>query len=287
MHDLHYTFRIGHTTISTIIRMTCEKLWEVLMFECFPVINTELLEEISQKFYKYANFPHCVGAIDGKHIRIIKPDNSASTYYNYKDFFSFVLMAVVDADYCFVFVDIGAPGSNADSTIFKNTTFWNALNSNSIKLPNEKILPGSTLPPVPYVFVADEAFGLHQNIMRPYGGQFLSVQKRVFNYRLSRARRYVECAFGILSNKWRILNRALDVSLPLSIDIVKACCILHNFVRKRDGHRIREEDFTHNLESIQIPPSIRSGRQANNIRDVFQQYFMSDSGALSWQLNQI
>lgn len=143
------------------------------------------------------------------------------------------------------------------------------------------------MPPVPYVFVADEAFGLHQNIMRPYGGQFLSVQKRVFNYRLSRARRYVECAFGILSNKWRILNRSLDVSIPLSIDIVKACCILHNFVRKRDGHHIREEDFTHNLESIQIPPSIRSGRQANNIRDVFQQYFMSDSGALSWQLSQI
>lgn len=129
MHDLHYTFRIGHTTISTVIRMSCEKLWEVLMFECFPVITTELLEEISQKFYKYANFPNCVGAIDGKHIRIIKPDNSASTYYNYKIFFPFVLMAVVDADYCFVFVDIGAPGSNADSTIFKNTTLCNALNS--------------------------------------------------------------------------------------------------------------------------------------------------------------
>lgn len=109
--------------------MSCEKLWEVLMFECFPVITTELLEEISQKFYKYANFPNCVGAIDGKHIRIIKPDNSASTYYNYKIFFPFVLMAVVDADYCFVFVDIGAPGSNADSTIFKNTTLCNALNS--------------------------------------------------------------------------------------------------------------------------------------------------------------
>lgn len=257
------------------------------MLECFPVITTEVLEEISQKFYKYANFPHCAGAIDGKHIRIIKPDNSASTYYNYKDFFSFVLMAVVDADYCFLFVDIGAPGSNADSTIFRNTTLWNALNSDSIKLPNEKILPGSTLPPVPYIFVADEAFGLHQHIMRPYGGQFLSVQKRVFNYRLSRARRYVECAFGILTNKWRILNRALDVSITLSIDIVKACCILHNFVRKRDGHHIREEDFSHNLESIQIPQSIRSGRQANNIRDVYQQYFMSDSGALSWQLSKI
>lgn len=252
MKDLHYTFRIGNTTISTIIRITCKKLWEVLLLECFSVITTDVLEETSQKFYNYANFPHCVGAIDGKHIRIIKPDNSVSTYYNYEDFFSFVLMAVVDADYCFVFVDTGAPGSNADSTIFKNITFWNALKCNSIKLPNEKILSGSTLPPVPYVLVADEAFGLLQIIMRPYGGQFLSVQKRIFNYRLSRTRRYVECAFGILTNKWRILNRALDISITLSIDIVKACCILHNLVRKRDSHHISEEDFSHNLESIQI-----------------------------------
>lgn len=137
MKDLHYTFRIGHTTISTIIRITCENV----LLECFPVITTEVLEEISQKFYNYANFPHCVGAIDGKHIRIIKPDNSASTYYNYKDYFSFVLMAVVDADYCFVFVDIGAPGSNAVQPFSKTQFFGMRLIAILSNYPMKKYYP--------------------------------------------------------------------------------------------------------------------------------------------------
>lgn len=56
-----------------------------------------------------------------------------------------------------------------------------------------------------------------------------------FNYRLSRARRYVECAFGILANKWRILHRAMNVQYEFATDIIKACCVLHNFVLNRDG----------------------------------------------------
>jgi hypothetical protein len=50
----------------------------------------------------------------------------------------------------------------------------------------------------------------------------------VYNYRLSRSRRYVECASGILSNKWRILQWSLNISLEFAVDIDKACVILHN-----------------------------------------------------------
>nr|CAH7767050.1 unnamed protein product [Callosobruchus chinensis] len=55
----------------------------------------------------------------------------------------------------------------------------------------------------------DEAFGISKNLMRAYPGSNLTVPKRIFNYRLCRARRYVECSFGILSNKWRIFHRPL------------------------------------------------------------------------------
>ena len=37
-----------------------------------PKMITEKWEEVSEGFTKYANFPNCVGAIDGKHIRIIQ-----------------------------------------------------------------------------------------------------------------------------------------------------------------------------------------------------------------------
>jgi len=60
--------------------------------------------------------------------------------------------------------------------------------------------------------------------------------KTVFNYRLSRARRFIECLFGILTNKWRIFHRPLNVNIELAIDIIKACVVLHNFVRLRDGY---------------------------------------------------
>lgn len=98
---------------------------------------------------------------------------------------------------------------------------------------------------MPFVIVGDEAFGLSLNVMRPYGGKHLSTQKKVFNYRLLRARRFIECTFGIFSNKWRIFHRPLNVSDEFAEDIIKACVILHNFVRIQDGNTLNFEDTYH------------------------------------------
>lgn len=65
---------------------------------------------IADTFDKMWNFPHCLGALDGKHILMQSPINSGSKYYNYKSSFSIVLMALVDAEYNFLFVDIGCQG---------------------------------------------------------------------------------------------------------------------------------------------------------------------------------
>lgn len=146
-------------------------------------------------------------------------------FYNYKGYYSLVLLAVADANYNFVFVDVGAYGKDCDSSVFKETSLWNKMQENTLNLPAPRVLPGME-EELPYVLVGDEAFALHNNLLRPFGGRELHNTKRIFNYRLSRARRFVECAFGILSNKWRIFHRPLNVSTDFATDIVKACCVL-------------------------------------------------------------
>lgn len=222
--ELHYTFKCGATTASEIVREVCTQLWSQLrdVHLMKPTQNT--WKDVSAKFKNKADFPNCMGAVDGKHIRIIHPPNTDSLYWNYKNFFSIVLLAVCDADYLFLYVDIGAYGKSSDSTIWKNSNLHKLIEKNECDIPNPQPISNDGTP-LSFVFIGDEAFGLSKNMLRPYSGKQLSRKKRVFNYRLCRARRYVESSFGILANKWRILHRPLNVSVDFAVNIVKACYI--------------------------------------------------------------
>ena len=71
----------------------------------------------------------------------------------------------------------------------------------------------------------------------------------------------MECAFGILSNKWRIFQRPLNVSPEFAVDIVKACDVLHNFVRERDGYKFEDALNVTVLEDVPDGQSVRGGLQ--------------------------
>ncbi|CAH1967192.1 unnamed protein product [Acanthoscelides obtectus] len=167
--DLHYAYRLGTSTIRKIVRDVCRKFWEILLDECIPPPSEKVWNECEAGFANSANFPNCFGAIDGKHIRIVKPQRSGSLFYNYKHFFSIVLLAVVDTSYRFRYVDIAAYGKECDSSVFKESTFFHALNSDSLYTPCPKCLPGTENPAVPYILVGDEAFGLSDKLLRPFG----------------------------------------------------------------------------------------------------------------------
>ena len=69
---------------------------------------------IAAEFYQKWNFPHAFGALDGKHIAVRGPGGSGSTYFNYKQLYSVVLLALLDANYKFLWADIGGRGSASD-----------------------------------------------------------------------------------------------------------------------------------------------------------------------------
>lgn len=284
LNTISEDFLIGRSTAYDIVKHTCIQIWNVLQPNEMPEPIESIWNSNSELFYKKTNFPNCVGAIDGKHVRIKSPSHSGSNYYNYKKYFSIVLMAVADANCCFTTINVGDYGKESDNSIFRKSTLGQKFFRNDLNLPEDKNLPSYTNEPQPFVFVGDEAFGLHRNMMRPYPNRNLDRNKRIFNYRLSRARRCVECAFGILTNKWRVFHSSMQVNPDFAIDIVKATCVLHNFVRRRVGANFDDEFLKCPLQCIQ---QISNGRRLSSsaiaTRDFFKNYFVSEVGALPWQ----
>ena len=158
--------------------------------------NSEEWKKITDGFENIWNFPHCVGAIDGKHIFMQAQANCGSRYFNYKDTHSIVLLAVCDYNYCFTLVDIGDYERQSDGDVFSNSTFVIAMEVNyclclPLILYQVKHLQRHTS-------LLVTALPLKTYLLRPYPGTYLPNNKKIFNYHLSKTRRVIENAFGIL-----------------------------------------------------------------------------------------
>ena len=146
------------------------------------------------------NFPNCIGAIDGEHIIMDCPKNSRAAYHNYKGFHSIVLLTICDAKYSFTFADIGGFGSTNDASVLSNSVFGQAFERHSMELKLQSpSLHGDK--DLPLVIVRDDIFPLKPWLMKPYPGKNVDQCQRIYNYRLSRARRTSENAFGLLVAK--------------------------------------------------------------------------------------
>lgn len=259
-----------------------------------PTIQTWRSNE--EVFNNKWNFPNAVGAIDGKHIRIQSPPFSCSTHYNYKSFFSIVLLAVADPNYKFTLVEIGAAGSQSDGGVFSRSVFGKLMLTDRIDFPAPKNV-GSRI--LPHVILGDDAFPLRTYIMKPYPGKFLTEDKRTFNYRMSRGRMVVECSFGILAARWRILHTCIKADISFTKQIVHASVILHNFLLSKNdlnsitpdvinGNEIAEGNWREAgiLPSISIQGSNNHTFSATNVREDFSKYF-NNEGAVNWQRSRI
>jgi len=173
-HSLQFAFRISASYISKIVKKTLKILKEKLSSIFLPSIKYDELKGKAEKFGQKWHFSNCVGAINGKHVRVFCPKRSGSLYYNYKHFFSIVLLAVVDVNYKFIFTDVGSYGKEGDSGIFDKSNLGKLYRNGNL-FPPPCMLLNSSIAALPHVFVGDEAFRLHTNMMKLYSRPVASV----------------------------------------------------------------------------------------------------------------
>lgn len=214
-----------------------------------------------------------------------------------------------DANYIIRCVDIGAPGRQGNTGVFKNSMIGQLLERKELNLPLPEPLYENG-PILSYVLVGDEAFPLTDYMMRPYPGKSgLTLEKCIYNYRLSRARRTSENVFAILASQWRILRRPIIAKVSNATKMVQAIVCLHNWMRKQDVERENyvtqelaywpltdgniengfwREDVDDNCAFRNIAST--QGRayslRAANIREEFCRYF-NEEGEVGWQNVQI
>lgn len=162
--SLSFAFRISPSYISRIVKQVLKLCGENLPDVLMPTPKKEHLIAKAKEFEEKWNFPNCIAAVDGKHVRIFCPGKSGSQFFNYKDFFSVVLLAFVDANYKFFMVDIGSYGKEGDSGIIQKSNIGKLIKNEEFYPPLRQVQENLVLP---YVIVGDEAFKLSKHIINP------------------------------------------------------------------------------------------------------------------------
>lgn len=257
--------------------------------------TTKEWEDIALGFKTRWQMINCGGAIDGKHIRISPPPGSGSLYYNYKKFYSIVLMAVVNHNYEFIYVDVGKQGRISDGGVFDATSFGHQLKNGTLNLPQAD----KTEENLNFVFVADDAFPLHDHILKPFPQKNLTKDKRIYNYRISRARNVVENAFGLIATVFRILHTTINIAPEKIKYVILAICYLHNYLRKSspsyatsteidrpDKESLQSNtiinDLNHTMPQLQGKSTKNPCNTAKENRLKYMDYF-NNKGKVSWQ----
>jgi len=155
-------------TVSKIVDEVSTAIWDTMQ----PLYLPQPTTENARRFEERWQFPHSIGALVGKHIMIKKPAKSGSSFFNYKQTFSVVLMATIEADYKFINIDVGSMGRFSDGGIFPRIVLVKNLKERTLQSPPPALLPTfqQTLTNVLWEM---KLFRYKKNIMRPYPKKLL------------------------------------------------------------------------------------------------------------------
>ena len=223
------SFGIARNTLGGIIREICSILTHKIRKQLtkFPINNKEEVLKASSEFQARFGFPQVIGCIDDTHIPIKQPEENATDCYSYKMFYSINCQAICDAYGRLIKVEVKCPGSVHDARVFASCSAQKNFVSGSFPTFYKELLPNREC--IPELLLGDPAYPLLPYLMKEYDN-CRSNKQVTFNQMLRSARNQIECAFGRLKARWRILMRPLDVPTKFPPDIIYACFVLHNFI---------------------------------------------------------
>ena len=268
--DYYYTISeitgLGVSTVCTIVNEVTKAIVENLWDECVTKHMPKTEEEFRNKMIDMEQlwqFPCCWSAVDGCHIPIKCPPGgpeSRKEYYNFKNFYSVIMMGMVDSNYRFIWGTCGFPGNSHDAIIFQSTKLWADIRESELLPHIAKDIGGVTVPPL---VLGDSAFPFQTWMMKSYGNAVLTPKQRYFNYRLSRARMVTEGCYGQLKGRWRVTLRKNESSKDEVKTTTLACMVLHNICIDRGETLSRKLDLT-------LDPVTSQRRDRNRIRELLQ-----------------
>jgi hypothetical protein len=138
----------------------------------------EKWEEIAAEFKNRWQFNNCGGALDDKYVRLVPPSDSGALYYNYKNFYSIILMALFSTNYEVVYVNVGKQGRMTRAGVLEWTSFYDQLKRDKLNFPtNEESDENSN-----FMIIGYEMFAVHGHILKPYSQKDLTHEKGIFNF---------------------------------------------------------------------------------------------------------
>ncbi|XP_074918274.1 uncharacterized protein LOC142046297 [Chelonoidis abingdonii] len=213
-------FGVGKSTVGAAVIQVTNMIEELLLSRVVTLGNVQVIVD----GFAAMGFPNCGGAIDGTHIPILAPEHQGSQYINRKGYFSMMLQALVDHKGCFTNINVGWPRKVHHARIFRSSGLFEKLQQGTF-FPDQKITVGDV--EMAIVILGDPAYPLMPWLRKPYTGS-LDSRQELFNYRLSKCRMVVGCAFGRLKALWRSLLTRIDLSKTNIPIVITACFMLHN-----------------------------------------------------------
>lgn len=230
---LHRFFKISSSCVAKIIPEVCRAFATVLK----DLIRTPTSPEEWLKKTDGLSFPHCLGALDGKHVPILPPSYTGPKDMNYQGTYSMVVLTLVDCNYNFMYADV-VQSQNTDSKVFNESDLWLNINTDNLNLPPNTPLPGEANKIMPYIFVTDGALPLERHIMNPFPGDHDSDSpESIYNQLLAQSHSVVDNAFGVLSGVFKVLLKPINLEPVNTAVIIRSCLLLHNFLLRSDSSR--------------------------------------------------